>query len=163
MERRSFLRAVPLAAGAGCLGGGSDVVVNVQRDVDVRPHTGWTKRIPDISDGAISYIARADSRFDVYFFDESTIGAYWRFIDGGSPDEQPAGDRRIGMRAVRTDEGVYEARTEDGGRQPIEGGGPHYFVVDHSNYRSRGVTKVGEDAGPVSVFVDLTVTDRQLP
>ena len=53
MNRRTLLStaAVGFADGvSGCIGGGGEVVMTVQRSVSVRPGRGWVKEIPDVSD-----------------------------------------------------------------------------------------------------------------
>lgn len=167
MRRRTVVSS--LAAGmvwtGGCLGGGSDIVTNVQRDLAVSPGQGWVERIPDLSGagGAVQYKARASQPFDVYFFtSEETYMFYDTYVDGGDPARTPSGHGKIGTAAERVSDTTYEAETPNGGaRQSIGEAGPYFFVVDHSDY---GDSKPDDpdNPQPLSVFLDLTVTKRTL-
>ncbi|MDG5777557.1 hypothetical protein VB773_05425 [Haloarculaceae archaeon H-GB2-1] len=165
MRRRHLLRAMGASATlgvAGCIGGGSKIVTNVQRDVSVTPGTGWVQKIPDVSEhgGAIQYSVRAKKPFDVYFFvGESQYLAYDDFTDGTEPPETPFGDASVGTSAEEESNTYVASTTEDGAREPIEGTGPYYFVVDHSAYLGRTPPK--EHGGPLKAFVDLTVTKKR--
>ena len=164
MNRRSVLRTVGtglVALGSGCLGGGGEVVVSVQRDVTVDPGEAWMETdIPDLSDsgGAIEYIVRSETPFDVYFFaDESDFEQYDTFVRGHEPDRTPPGNPTFSQTAVPAEGSeLYEAMTADGGnRESVETAGPYYFAVDHSNYRME--TRVDEFDDPLTAFVDLKV------
>ncbi|MFB6165518.1 MAG: hypothetical protein ABEJ31_10205 [Haloarculaceae archaeon] len=172
MDRRTYLRtaatgAVGLAgATAGCIGGGGEVVVNVQRTVTVQPGASWHTEIPDVSGegGAISYVAKADAPFDVYFFlSEDQYDRYRAYLhgetDGGS---LPAGDQEIGRTATQAGQHTYRASTDDdGARQPIDAAGPYYFVVDHSDYPPAGGAFPRDPPERRRVSVSLTVTKQQ--
>jgi hypothetical protein len=164
MRRRNVLAT--LAVGAvpvgGCIGGGSEVVTSVQRSVSVTPGQGWVEEIPDTSGGAVQYKARADRPFDVYLFtSESEFLRYDAYIDGKGPERTPSGHDEISARAEQVTEATYEAETPDGGaRASVDASGPYYFVVDHSDYRD-GATP-GDNPSALSVFLDLTVTERTL-
>lgn len=155
------------AVGAGCLGGGGEVVVSVTRDVHVEPGRAWIEReIPDVSEpgGAIQYIVRSEQPFDVYFFtDETAFERYDAYIKGSDPAETPPGDPEYSGTALPQDDGdLYEASTDDGGaRQPLDAAGPYYFAVDHSNYRME--TRVEEYGEELTAFVDLTVIRKRTP
>ncbi|WP_123538021.1 hypothetical protein [Halosimplex salinum] len=167
MNRRAVLRTavVGLAGGAGCIGGGGEVVTTVQRSVSVQPGQGWIKEIPDVSDpgGAIQYRAKADRPFDVYFFsEEESYMFYDTYTDGGDPALTPAGNTDVSTTAEEVAEDTYEAATDDGGaREPIDASGPYFFVVDHSDYRDDAAPD-DDEPSPLEVFVDLTVTERKL-
>jgi hypothetical protein len=162
MRRRNVLAT--LAAGAvpvgGCIGGGSEVVTSVQRSISVSPGRGWVEEVPDTSDGAVQYKARADRPFDVYLFtSESEFLQYDAYVDGDDPEETPSGHEKISTRAEQVTDTTYEAATPNGGgRAALGTSGPYYFVVDHSDYRNGA--KPGENPSPLSVFLDLTVTER---
>lgn len=163
MNRRSVLRTAGaglVALGSGCLGLGGEVIVSVQQDVTVDPGEAWTEEgIPDLSDsgGAIEYIVRSETPFDVYFFaDEAAFEQYDTFIRGHEPDRTPAGNSNFSQTAVQNDSGLYEATSDGGGtRQSVETEGPYYFAVDHSNYRME--TRVEEFDDALTAFVDLKV------
>lgn len=162
MNRRTVLRTAGAglaALGSGCVGGG-DVIVSVQQDVTVDPGKAWMEtEIPDLSEsgGAIEYIVRSETAFDVYFFaNQSDFEQYDRFIRGHEPDRTPQGNPDFSQTAVQNEEGLYEATTEGGGnRESVETAGPYYFAVDHSNYRME--TRVEEFDDPLTAFVDLKV------
>lgn len=166
MERRAVLSSVVAGAAwtAGCIGGGSDVVTTLQRDVVVSPGQGWVKRIPDVSGsgGAIQYKARASQPFDVYLFTgEAEFMFYDTYLDGGKPARKPSGHGSVGATARQVSEGSFEATTpDDGAREPIDAEGPYFFVVDHSDYGDGPAP--GDDPSPLSVFLDMTVTERTL-
>ncbi|WP_254272472.1 hypothetical protein [Haloarcula marina] len=171
MKRRSVLRTLGTgmtAIGGGCLGGmGGEVIVSVQQDVTVQPGEAriW-EEIPDLSDtgGAIEYIVRSETAFDVYFFaDESAFAQYDAYIKGRDPDETPPGHAKFSQTALPTDDGdLYEAATTDGGnRESVDATGPYYFAVDHSNYRME--TRVEEFDDPLTAFVDLKVIRNRSP
>jgi hypothetical protein len=148
------------ALGSGCLGGGGEVIVSVQQDVTVDPGNAWLEEdIPDLSDsgGAIEYIVRSETPFDIYFFsNQSDFEQYDRFISGHEPDRTPSGNPKFSQTAVRNGDGLFEATTADGGnRESVETAGPYYFAVDHSNYRME--TRVEEYGDPLTAFVDLKV------
>jgi len=168
MDRRSVLRTVGagfLTLGAGCLGGGGEVIVSVQKDVTVNPGDAWIEtEIPDLSEsgGAIEYIVRAETPFDVYFFDdEDDFAQYDAYIKGHEPDQTPAGQAKFSQTALpKDDSSLYEATTTDGGaRQSVDAAGPYYFAVDHSNYRME--TRVEEFDDPLTAFVDLKVIRKR--
>ncbi|MFC7076660.1 hypothetical protein [Haloarcula halophila] len=166
MRRRRMLQTVGTglaAVGSGCLGGGGEVILNVQKDISVDPKDGWTKRLPDVSDtgGAIEYTIRADRPFDVYFFAEKEhFEMYDSYIKGQEPAETPSGDRAFSQTALPAEDGeVYEAATEDRAREPLEVDGPSFFAVDHSNYRME--TRVDEFGEPLTAFVDLQVIKQR--
>jgi hypothetical protein len=165
MHRRVLLSslAAGVLCGSGCLGGGNDIVTTVARSVSVRPGDGWMAEIQDVSGsgGAIQYKARAARPFEIYFFttDEQYM-FYDTLVDGGDPARTPTGDEAIGDRAEQVSDSAYEASTpNNGARQSIDATGPYYFVVDHSHY---GAIGPDETATPLSVFVDMTVTERSL-
>jgi len=164
VKRRSVLQTVGaglVAAGSGCLGGGGEVIVSVQRDVTVEPGNAWMEtEIPDLAEsgGAIEYIVRAEQSFDVYFFsDESDFEQYNSYIKGDDPDSTPPGNSDFSQAAVPAEgKDLYEATTDnDGNRQSVETAGPYYFAVDHSSYRMEN--RVEEFDDPLQVFVDLKV------
>jgi hypothetical protein len=170
MKRRSVIQTMGTglaAVGAGCLGGGGEVVVSVQRDVHVDPGRAWIEqKVPDVSEpgGAIRYIVRSETPFDVYFFtDEAAFEQYHAYIKGRDPPDTPPGNPEYSQTALPTEDGdLYEAATSDGGaRQPLDAAGPYYFAVDHSNYRME--TRVGEFDEELTAFVDLTVIRKKLP
>lgn len=134
--------------------------MSIQQDVTVDPGEAWTEEdIPDLSDsgGAVEYIVRSETPFDVYFFtDQSDFEQYDTFIRGQEPDRTPPGNPEFSQTAVPNDSGLYEATTADGGnRESVETAGPYYFAVDHSNYRME--TRVDEFDDPLTAFVDLKV------
>ena len=153
------------AVGTGCLGGGGEVILSIQRDVTVDPGRAWMQReIPDLSDtgGAIEYIVRSETPFDVYFFaDESTFAKYDAYIKGREPDATPPGHTEFSQTALPDENsGLYEATTDgNGNRQSVEIAGPYYFAVDHSNYRME--TRVDEFDDPLTAFVDLKVIRKR--
>ena len=168
MNRRSVLRTVGAgmtALGAGCLGGGGEVIVSVQQDINVKPGDAWTEtEIPDLSEsgGAIEYIVRSETPFDVYFFaGESDFEQYDAYIKGHEPDRTPPGDAELSQTALpNEDSSLYEATTDNGGaRQSIDAAGPYYFAVDHSNYRME--TRVEEFDDPLTAFVDLKIIRKR--
>jgi len=168
MDRRSFLRAVGVGTAlgtAGCIGGGGKVVVTIQREIAVSPHSGWAKEIPDVSDpgGAISYISRAGKPFDVYFFTSADqMQQYRAFINREEPNVMPPGNREIGGTATDVGDGMYRATSkDDGGRQPIDAQGPCYFVLDNSNYPTAGGAYLEDPPSPRTIFLDLTVSQKR--
>jgi len=152
-------------AGSGCLGGGGEVIVSVQQDVTVEPGNAWLEtEIPDLSDsgGAIEYIIKAKTPFDVYFFsDESDFEQYDTYIKGGDPEATPPGNSDFSQAAVPVEgSDIYEATTDNGGnRQSVESTGPYYFAVDHSSYRMEN--RVEEFDDPLQAFVDLKVIRKR--
>ncbi|WP_336001303.1 hypothetical protein [Halorientalis halophila] len=168
MQRRQFLQAVAggtTLGSAGCLGIGGDLVVTVQKDVSVEPGTGWIKEIPDVSDsgGEIAYTARSRAPFDVYFFTSAeAMRRYDAYTSGEEPESTPPGDQDVGRTATSTGGDRYEATSaNDGGRQPIEGSGPYYFVLDHTDYPAAGGARPDEMPERRSIFLDLTVTRQR--
>jgi hypothetical protein len=163
MERRAFLAttAVGVAGLAGCAGG--SVEKSVKRTITVTPGEGWIADLPDVDNGALSYIARGRSRFDVYLFDDEAYAQYDAFTAGAEPGSMPRGVEGFSKTAVRTDGGdkYLASSANDGARQSLPGNGPYYFVVDHSDY-GQG-TPLHEDAGPIQVFVNLEVVEKTLP
>ncbi|AWB26360.1 hypothetical protein [Halococcoides cellulosivorans] len=164
MDRRSYLAALGTAAVgslAGCTGG-QVMTVRPARPIHVTRGRGEIVTIPAEGD-AISYVARDDQRFAIYFFTSSRdLAAYRAFIDGENPERTPGGDIRIGSHAVPREGGDgFEASTPDRGRVSIDATGETYFVIDHSAYRMETVPP--ETAGPLSVALDLTVTKSALP
>jgi hypothetical protein len=168
VNRRTVLRTVGAgltAVGAGCLSSGGEVIVNVQQDVRVDPGEAWTEtEIPDLSEsgGAIEYIVRSETPFDVYFFaDSEAFERYDAFIKGEEPEETPPGHPELSQTAVpKEGSDLYEATSADGGnRQSIDAPGPYYFAVDHSNYRME--TRVDEFDDPLTAFVDLKVIRKR--
>ena len=162
MNRRSVIQAVGAGVavvGSGCLGGGGEVIVNVQRDVTVEPGNAWMEtEIPDLSEsgGAIEYIVRAEQAFDVYFFaNESDFQQYNAYISGDDPEATPPGHSAFSQAAVPAEgKELYEATTDNGGnRQSVDTAGPYYFAVDHSSYRMEN--RVEEFDEPLQAFVDL--------
>ena len=149
------------ALGAGCLGGGGEVILSVQQDVTVDPGRAWVKReIADLSDtgGAIEYIVRSETPFDVYFFaDAERFAKYDAYIKGRDADATPPGYPEFSQTAIPAENSdLYEATTDNGGnRQSVDVAGPYYFAVDHSNYRME--TRVEEFDDPLTAFVDLKV------
>lgn len=164
MRRRDVLSAVALGTVpvAGCVGG-NEVVTSVQRTVSVTPGQGWVTEVPDTSGGAIQYKARANQPFDVFFFTTDEQYLYYRTYTGGDePARTPAGDRAVGDAAEQVSDTSYQAQTPDGGaRESIDADGRCFFVVDHSDYRD-GPSPDAEDE-PLSVFLDMTVTERRFP
>jgi hypothetical protein len=169
MNRRAALRSIGAAfgaVGAGCLGGGGEIIVSVQRSVTIEPGRGWVKKnIPDISDsgGGIEYIVRADNPFDVYFFaGEDSFEHYNTYISGNEPEETPPGNRDISQTSTPTDSGLYEATSSgNGNRQSIDVEGPYYFAVDHSSYRME--TRVEEFDDPLNPVIDLKIIRNRSP
>ena len=168
MNRRSVLRTAGagfLALGAGCIGGGGEVIVTVQQDVKIKPGEAWMEReIPDLSEsgGAIEYIVRAKAPFDVYFFtDKADFEQYDAYIKGHEPDRTPPGYGKFSQTALPQDgSSLYEAMTNNGGaRQSIDATGPYYFAVDHSSYRME--TRVEKFDDPLTAFVDLKVIQQR--
>jgi hypothetical protein len=168
VNRRSVLQAVGtglIAAGSGCLGGSGEVIVTVRKDVIVEPGTAWMEtEIPDLSEsgGAIEYIVRADTPFDVYFFsDRGDFEKYDAYIKGDDPEETPPGNKHFSKAAVpKEGSDMYEATTDDaGGRQSVEASGPYYFAVDHSSYRMENRVETFDD--PLTAFVDLEVIRKR--
>lgn len=170
MRRRRLIRSLGAAAfgagclGPGCLGLGGEVVVSVQRSVEVPPGEGWVRKVPDVSDpgGAISYaVTSEDGSFDVYLFQEEGYRYYDAYVTGREPERTPKGLAQFNTVAVETDGDVYEAATQDdGARESLEAAGPYYFVVDHSNYRLSHRTD--DHAEPLSAFVDLEVVEDRI-
>ncbi|MFB6162145.1 MAG: hypothetical protein ABEJ86_01715 [Halococcoides sp.] len=164
MKRRTYLATLGTAAVASLAGCTGERVLSVQpgRPIRVPRGRGTVITIPAEGD-AISYTARDDQRFGVYFFiTRADYLAYMAFIDGDDPDRTPRGDTDIGSQAVPVGDGsTYEASTPDGGRVPIEAEGEAYFVIDHSRYRFESVPP--ETADPLSVTLELTVTRSPLP
>ncbi|WP_336337537.1 twin-arginine translocation signal domain-containing protein [Haloarcula brevis] len=170
MKRRRFLQTAGVGAaavGTGCMGGGGEVVVSVQRDVRVEPQGAWIRAdIPDVSDpsGEIRYIVKSETPFSVYFFtDRSQFERYDAYIKGREPDETPPGNPKFSQKAVQPEGAdIYEASTDDGGaREALDEPGPYFFAVDYSNYRME--TRVEEFGDPLTAFVDLTVIRNRLP
>jgi hypothetical protein len=170
MKRRRFLQTAGVGAtvvGAGCMGGGGEVIVSVQRDVRVEPQGAWTRAdIPDVSDpgGEIRYIVKSETPFSVYFFtDPAQFERYDAYIKGREPDETPPGNPKFSQTAVQPEgSDIYQASTDnDGARESLEEPGPYFFAVDHSNYRME--TRVGDYDDPLKAFVDLTVIKSKLP
>ncbi|WP_241692939.1 hypothetical protein [Haloarcula limicola] len=170
MKRRAVLRTLGTgvtALGSGCLGGGGEVIVSIQRDVTVDPQNAWIEKdIPDLSDsgGAIEYIVRSETPFDVYFFaDGDGFSQYDSYIKGHEPDSTPSGHPAFSQTALpKEGADLYEASTADGGnREPVEMAGPYHFAVDHSNYRME--TRVEEYDDPLTAFVDLKVIRSRSP
>jgi len=168
VKRRSVLRTagVGLAAlGSGCLGGSGEVIVSVQQDVNVGPGEAWLEKdIPDVSEsgGAIEYIVRSETRFDVYFFaNRDDFDEYEAFIRGREPETNPPANPKFSQTSLRNEESeLYEATTaNNGGRQSVDASGPYYFAVDHSNYRME--TRVDEFDDPLRAFVDLKVIRKR--
>jgi hypothetical protein len=165
MRRRHALTT--LAAGVvslgGCIGGGSEVVTTVQRSISVSPGQGWIERIPDTSGGAVQYKARTSKPFEVFLFtSEEAYMFYDTYIDGGDPARTPGGHDEISTRAEQVTDTTYEAATPNGGaRESIGTSGPYFFVVDHSNYLDGPGPE--DNPSPLSVFLDLTVTERNFP
>ena len=135
--------------------------MSIQQDVTVDPGTAWMETgIPDLSDsgGAIEYIVRAETPFDVYVFtNESDFEQYNAYITGDDPEQTPPGNGEFSQAAVpAAGKDLYEATTDNGGsRQPVNSAGPYYFAVDHSNYRMEN--RVEEFDDPLQAFVDLKV------
>jgi len=165
MHRRVVVSAVVagLTWAGGCIGGGSEVVTTVQRDVSVTPGQGWVTEIPDVSGsgGAVQYKARASQPFEVYLFtSEEDYMFYDTYVDGGDPARTPGGHDEVSATAEQVSERSYEAATpNDGARESVDAEGPYFFVVDHSNY---GDATPADEPSPLSVFLDLTVTERAL-
>lgn len=153
------------AVGSGCLGGGGEVIVSVQQNVTVEPGNAWMeKEIPDLADsgGAITYIVKAETPFDVYFFsDKSDFEQYDTYIKGGDPDSTPPGNSNLSQAAVQVSgSDVYEATTDNGGsRQSVESSGPYYFAVDHSSYRMENRVEKFDD--PLQAFIDLKIIRKR--
>lgn len=167
MERRTFLATVATAGTVGlggCVAGGR-VVHDVQKSIRVGTHSGWSYEITDVEgNGAVSYRARADRRFDVYYFtSQDEYRQYQQFLAGDEPAESPSGHDELSRGAVHDESrDVYEAAVpEDGGRKGLSIESTHYVVVDHSNY-GMGVP-VEEHDDPLTVFVDLTAYNKSLP
>lgn len=135
-------------------------MTSVQRSVSVTPGQGWIERVPDTDGGAVQYKARADRPFEVFFFtSEEDFMFYDTFTDGGEPARTPAGHDSIGTAAEKVSDTTYEAETPNGGaRESIGEPGPYFFVVDYSAYRDGPAPD--EHSSALSVFVDLTVTER---
>lgn len=162
MRRRAMIRSLGAAAvvgGAGCMGGG-EVEEQIQRSARIRPGEYWSAELPDISDtgGSISYIARAERPFDVYFF---TLGgnftSYREVVEGESSGPPPTGHEEFSKTATPTDGGeTFEAATEDGGsRQTLTEDGPYYFVLDHTAY---GVgARPGDPGEELTVSLEVTL------
>lgn len=152
-------------AGSGCLGGSGEVIVSVQKDVTVDPGDAWLEKdIPDVSDsgGAIEYIVRSETPFDVYFFtSQEDFEQYDTYIKGHEPDSTPPGNSKFSQTAIpKEGSELYEATTTDGGnRQSIDASGPYYFAVDHSSYRME--TRVEKFDDPLTAFVDLKVIRKR--
>lgn len=164
MRRRNVLATLVagMAPVGGCIGGGSEVVTSVQRSISVSPGQGWIEQIPDTSGGAVQFKARSDQPFDVYFFtSEEDFMFYDTYTDNGDPARTPDGHGKIGCRAEQVTDTTYEAATPNGGaRQEIGTEGPYFFVLDHTNYRDS--TGPSDNPSPLSVFLDLTVTEHSL-
>ncbi len=146
------------------MGMGGEAIVEEQGSVRLSPGEAWTLEIPDVSDpgGAIRYRVRSDDGpFDVYLFTAAEFEHYETYLEGGDPERTPAGHREFSTAAVPVpgSEGLYEAETDDGGRQPLSAEGPHRFVVDHTSYRDEN--RVEEFGDRLSAFVDLTVIRRR--
>ena len=176
MDRRAFLRRVGVAgtlATAGCIGGGGEVVERTAKTVTIDPYSGWVLEIPDVSDpgGTISFTAECERKFDVYFFtSEAALTAYEEYVDqkpaeqnpGEAAGDMPDGDERITQTATEGGDGRYRAATNDqGARQGIEGTGPYYFVLDHSNYPAAGGAFLDDPAEARWIDLDLTVSKKR--
>jgi hypothetical protein len=169
MNRRAALRSIGAAfgtVGAGCLGGGGEIIVSVQRSVTIEPGRAWIKKdIPDISDsgGGIEYIVRSESPFDVYFFaGEDSFEHYDAYLGGYDPEETPSGHREISQTSTKTGSEAHEATSSNNGnRQPIDVEGPYYFAVDHSSYRME--TRVEEFDDPLNPVIDLKIIRDRSP
>jgi len=154
-----------VTAGSGCLGGGGEVVVSVQQDVNIDPGNAWIEtEIPDLSEsgGAIEYIVRAETPFDIYFFNnQADFKKYKAYLNGDEPGETPQGNSSFSKAAVPAEgKDLYEATTDNGGnRQSVESAGPYYFAVDHSNYRMENRVEKFDD--PLRAFVDLKVIRKR--
>jgi len=166
MRRRAFVAS--LAAGSagvvtGCVGGGSEVVTVVQRSITIPPGDGWVKEVPDVSDpgGAVQYTAQSSDPFHVYFFtSEQAYMYYHTYVSGDEPALTPGGHDEISTAATETGDNSYGAATgESGSRVSVSESGPYFFVLDHSDYRDETVP--ADDADRVSVFLNLTVTERR--
>jgi len=98
-----------------------------------------------VSGGAIEYIVRSETPFDVYFFaDEANFAQYDAYIKGRDPERTPSGLAGFSQTAVpAANSDQYEATSEGGGnRQSVDVEGSYFFAVDHSNYRME--TRVDE-------------------
>lgn len=166
MRRREFLAGVAAgttAGTAGCVGGG-EVVVSLQKELSIQPETGWVKKIPDISEkgGAVKYTVRASRPFDVYFFVGSDQYRFYEaYVDGREPRKTPAGHEKLSASASEKAKDEFVAQTKDNGaREALTAKGPYFFVVDYTAYR--GETPPKEFEGPLTPFVDLTVSKDRL-
>jgi hypothetical protein len=162
VKRRAYLAGLASggAAVAGCLGTGGEAVVDVQESVRIDPESGWTERVPDVSDpgGAVSYIVKSeDGPFDVYFFTErAAYNAYAEYVTGGDPERTPPGHDGFSAAAIPDGGDLYVAETADeGARESLSAEGPYWFVVDHSSYRMEN--PVDEYGDSLQASVDLSV------
>lgn len=147
---------------AGCIG--ANVVHEINRSVMLEPQDGWVRELDGVDGSAeITYTVRSESsRFRVFYFtDRSDLETYQQFIgtDGGEesdPTTQPSGHEDLSRTAVKNDEeGFYVVEMPpDADRYSIEFQGPHYFVLDYSNYG------FGDRVGPHSDILNATVSIR---
>lgn len=168
MNRRAFLRTAGTAATvatAGCVGGSGEILVTVKKKVTVQPNSGWVKEIPDVSDpgGSISYIARADRPFDVYFFvGREQFERYQGFIEGRDVQDHAAGNQQLGGTAVEVNDDLYEAATKDrGAKMSLDEEGPYFYVLDNSDYPAAGGAFLHDPPEPRDIQLDLTVTKQR--
>lgn len=140
MRRRRFLTAVSTGAvvgTAGCMGG--EVLLSKDEMVPVTPGDGRIFELPSDGD-EIEYIARDDKPFSVYVFgSESALETYKAYTDENkaAPDDRPSGVGSLSKRTIQirgSPDQLYEASTEDKGREPLQVDGTGYFVLDNSNY-----------------------------
>ena len=57
---------------------------------------------------------------------------------------------------------VWTGGCVGGAREPVGESGPHLFVVDHSGYGDGATPPQADNPKPLSVFLNLTVTERTL-
>lgn len=163
MKRRAYLATVGTAAIgslAGCTGG---QVMSIDPGRPIRVAVGRGEIITIPADGdSIKYSARDEQRFSVYFFTaREQLSTYLAFIDGENPEQTPPGDTDIGTHAVPLEgSDLFEAATPDRSWASIDADGETFLVIDHSRYRLE--TAPADDAGPLSVALDLTVTTSPL-
>lgn len=140
MRRRRFLTGVATGAvvgTAGCMGG--EVLLSKDEMVSVPPGDGRIFELPSDGD-EIEYIARDDRPFSVYVFgSESARETYETYIDEGeeAPDDRPSGVGSLSKRTIQirgSPDQLYEASTEDKGRESLNVDGTGFFVLDNSNY-----------------------------
>lgn len=167
MQRRSFLALAGTGAAAslgGCVGG-TRVLLDIQRRFRIEPGESRAKKLP-VVDGsaAISYTARAEKRFDLlYFTDSSSYQQYRAYLRDDDPATMPMGDQEFTKSAIprgNTDGYEVEVPTE-GKRKSLNADGSHHVVLDYSEY-GHGVPVADPDE-PLDVFLDLTLVDKQLP